>query len=434
MEPYSPHHLAGVWRRLRQHPVTGRSRETAVGVDGTRAAVFEKNLEASLREISRRIMRAGADGLPSYRFGPLLRHEKLKPNGGVRPIHIPRLRDQIVLRAMHEDLVAAGALAGLSLRSALPVAAVGSFRSVLRPDSVVLRADVANFFDSVPRARAIEAALALPVMSTTAGLLQVWDGGLTARMPWTAGKESDMPAPGLPQGLSLSASLAELWASRLDRHEHVPRFYFRYVDDIAVVCAGSREAENALDWLVAATKQAGLLLSPSKTAILRIGEGVRWLGLVHYNDRVIVEDDRPERWLKRFAAIRREAAAALRLPSADKSAVLADFHRAVCDEISGRTSSRPAWYATVEDRGEWRRMDRSLHALIRSVHRQAGAPPPHGRQLPSIHRAVCSRRKLLSAPSTAEQGPCATLLREGETTADQGHKAPDGAELSSCMA
>lgn len=434
MQPYSPQHLAGVWDRIRRHAVTGRLRETAVGVDGVRSSAFERNLESNLSEISRMVLRNGDDGLPSYRFAPLLCHEKLKPNGGVRNIHVARLRDQIVLRVMHEDLVASASVSGFELRTALPSKAVEAFRSHLRPDCIVLRADLAEFFDTIPREAAVERALTLEVDTRTQGLLRNWERQVIVRPAWVAGKDADHPVAGLPQGLSLSASLAELWALQIDEEAARRQFvYFRFIDDIAIVCRSSRHAEDALDWLVAAARHIGLRLSPSKTAIAPIGKGVSWLGLTHYHDRVIASADRPQRWLKRFAALRRDAASALAAPGADNSVILSAFHRAVRDEIAGRTSSRPAWYAAVHDEGEWRRMDRSLHAFIRSLHRQAGAPPPRGRQLPSVHRAIASRRHRLSTPSNADQGPCATLPREGETNADQGHKAPDGVELSTCM-
>lgn len=432
MNVYSPQHLAEIWQGLRRHRVTGRLRTTPVGVDGVRAETFERNLEANCAEISRMVQRSGADGLPAYSFAPLIRHEKLKPNGGIRPIHIPRLRDQLVLRAMHEEVSSSASARGLSLKSANPASLVRLFRAALRPDSVVLRADIREFFDTVPRSAVVAQACALGVDELTSGLLRKWSSRIMARPPWRAGKEKDRTVDGLPQGLSLASSLSELWASKLDAAATSARAYFRYVDDIAIVCDSVRAAEDCLDWLIVQLRSLGLRLSPSKTAIVRIADGVPWLGLIHYGDKSVAEPGRPDRWLKKFAAIRREAVVRLRDPQTDKSAALADFHRAVRDEIAGRTSSRPGWYASVEDNGEWRELDRSLHAFIRSVHRLAGALPPAGRQLPSVHRAVSSRRHQLSASSTADQGPCATLSLEGETIADQGHKAPDEAELSSC--
>ena len=100
MSLFSPESLSAVWQRMRTHPVTGQPRELAAGVDGMKVASFERQLEANLAEISRMVARVADDGLPSYRFAPLLRFDQPKTSGGFRHIHIPRIRDQIVMRVI----------------------------------------------------------------------------------------------------------------------------------------------------------------------------------------------------------------------------------------------------------------------------------------------------------------------------------------------
>lgn len=433
MDAYGPDHLASVWNRIRHHPVSGRLRKTAVGVDGTRAEIFEANLSANLAEISRRVLRTAEDGLPSYRFGVLLCHDMVKPAGGVRRIHIARVRDQIVLRALHEDVQATAQRAGTNLRVPSPAATTTSFRNVLRNCPVVLRTDIQTFYDSVPRTLAVEQAARLDLHPISLKLMRRWDAEVLARPFWIPGTASDRPVAGLPQGLSLSASLSELYISSLDKDARTRFQYFRYVDDIAIACTSIREAEDALDWLTIRLGNLGLHLSATKTKIRRVEEGVPWLGLVHKDSRIEVEDGRVERWIRRFAAIRRNTVERLLVPGADHKAILSEFHLAIQGEISGRTSSRPSWYACADDIGKWRQLDSVLHSFIRSVHRISGAPEPQGRQLPSLHRAICGRRAtfFISAPSTADQGQCATTPILRGTTADQGHKAPDGAENNS---
>ena len=430
MDAYSPEHLTSVWSRIRRHPVSGQVRETAVGVDGTRAENFEANLVAHVAEISRRVLRTAEDGLPAYSFAVLLCHEKIKPTGGVRRIHIARLRDQIVFRALHEEVQAAALRAQIDLRVPAPAVTTASFRESLQDRPIVLRTDIQAFYDSVPRTSAVDRASRLDLHPVSLGLMRRWDSQVLTRPLWMPGTASDRPIAGLPQGLSLSASLSELWISSLDQEARSRFRYFRYVDDIAVACTSVREAEDALDWLAERMVGLGLRLSAAKTSIRRIEEGVPWLGLVHTGSRVEVEAGRIQRWIHRFASIRRQTVEALRQPEADSAAILLDFHRALRDEIGGRTSSRPSWYACVDDIGEWRQLDRVLHTFIRSVYRVAGAPEPRGRQLPSLHRAIRARRAALtlSAPSTAEQGQCATIPVLRGTTAEQGLRAPDGAE------
>ena len=149
MIDYSPECLFGVWQRIRRHPRTGRPREPAAGVDGMRAAAFEKNLSRGIGEISRMVLRTAEDGLPAHRFAPFLRIEKSKASGGTRHIHIPRLRDQIVLRALHEEIVQAAAGRGMDLRIPGVSEAMCRFRAAIeaRGEAWVLRSDIRSFYD-----------------------------------------------------------------------------------------------------------------------------------------------------------------------------------------------------------------------------------------------------------------------------------------------
>jgi hypothetical protein len=259
----------------------------------------------------------------------------------------------------------------------------------------ILRADIKGFYDNVPRSRVVAAALELGLDPQVAGMLCKWAAGVNVRSPWLSGGRGDAKAHGLPQGLSISASLAELWASRLDRAAAEKGLvWFRYVDDIAVVCPSSRDADDAMDWLLPFLRELGLEHSTAKTGIRNLSEGVPWLGMVHYPDEVIAEADRSGRWIRKFAYIRKKAVMELRLATGavEKGEILRAFHRKIRDEVSGRTSARPSWYTLAKDEGQWKKLDSSLHAMIRSVHRMAGEPDPTGRRLPSVHRAIHYRR------------------------------------------
>jgi len=411
MTPYSVESLEKIWDGLRAKWARSR-RDPPVGVDGTRLAGFENNLRFNLREIARLVHRTDDHAAPAYRFGPLLRMERPKRTGGSRIIFIPRLRDQVVLRAMHEDIVAAAARRGIVPRAKPPKALLTAFRAALRPHAVVVRTDVRDFFGSAPRERVVDLVGSLQPHPLTTGLLAAWSKTLRARVPWTSGSDRDAPVPGVPPGVSLSSCLAELWMAGLDAEMTGRASYHRHVDDIAIVCHSMEAAARERAWLESRIRELDLEIAPAKTGVHRLEEGVPWLGLVHFVDRAAIEAGRTSQWLRRFAAIRQRAGEALARPGADTTDILARFHRAIRDEITGRTSSRPAWYAETADDGEWRRLDRSLHAIIRSLHRQAGAPPPSGRRLPSIHRAIRGRIAAgrHSAPSKADQGQRAPRL------------------------
>ncbi len=424
--------LREVWHRMRRVGWTGLPRRLATGVDGMRAEAFEANLDRNLAEVARRIARNDDEGLPSYAFAPLLRIVQAKGGGtGERALHVPRVRDQLVLRGMHDALLeAARAGLGVDLRTPPPAVVVARFREAIRglSNPYVLRTDIRAFFDSAPRERLVEQAIALGLDPVSSGLFRSWSRQVRARPAWRAGTHHDVPAAGLPQGLSVSASLAELLGNAIDR-KAAPRFrWFRYVDDILVVCGSAREAEEACGWVADEVATFGLELSPAKTAVRRFEDGVSWLGMTHGPSGTHADPARVQRWVARFALMRRRAGAEIRATTdpAEARRVAADFERAVRAEVEGKTSTRAAWYALVEDDGAFRELDQSIHALVRSVRRSAGLPPPEGRNLPSVHRHVRARRTRFPTPSSAEQGPCATLPSQGGPNAEQGQKAPDG--------
>jgi RNA-directed DNA polymerase len=429
---YHPEALHHVWQRMRRVGRTGVQRRLATGVDGMRAEAFEANLDRNLAEVARRVARPDASGDPSYAFAPLLRIVQAKGGGtGERALHVPRVRDQLVLRVMHEALLdAARAQLDADLRPPPPAAVVKRFRGALQglSNPIVLRTDIRAFFDSSPREHLVEQAIALGLDPVSSGLFRTWSRTVRARPAWRAGTHHDTPVTGLPQGLSVSASLSELLGHAIDR-EATRRFrWFRYVDDILVLCETEREAADAHAWIATAVGRHGLELSPAKTAVRRLEDGVAWLGMNHGPTATHADPARVQRWVARFALMRRRVGAELRAVSetADAHRLVAEFERAVRAEVEGRTSTRAAWYALVEDDGAFRELDQSIHALVRSVRRSAGLPPPDARTLPSVHRNVGARRRSFPTPSSAEQGPCATLPSQGGPSADQGQKAPDG--------
>jgi hypothetical protein len=134
-----------------------------------------------------------------------------------------------------------------------------------------------------------------------------------------------------------------------------------------------------------------------------------WLGLTHFDLNSKAEPARVKRWLKRFALMKRGAVLKIRACSQAESreAAISEFHRCLRREVRGLGNSRPHWYVQVHDDGLWKRLDSSLHAMIRSVHRFASRPAPTGRRLPSIHGLIAIRRERLSAPQNADKGQCA---------------------------
>ena len=408
MNDYQVEHLKAVWQRMRSPRGDAIKRSLPVGLDGMRAEVWEKNLDAYLGEIARRIHPKFGGDSHFYRFGPMLRLEQRKSSTGHRIIYIPRLRDQLVLRAMHDDISRSAEEIGIRLKLPAPTSFVREFRECLTrfPEPWIFRTDIVSFYDSIPRDRVIEVAEKLPISERTKTLLRHWSASCRARKTGRIHALEDQVVNGLPTGLSISSSLSELWAYEIDRQIDSSWCYFRYVDDIAVVCRLKEEAEAAQAQVERLVHQAGLALSGKKTEISCLKNGVTWLGLHHEAQHFTMDPERLERWLRQFARLTKETSKLLREidPETDQEHIVREYHKQLRDEISGRTSYRPAWYAMADESGEWRAMDRVIHSMIRSIHRQAGIKPPSGKRLPSLHRAMMARKKrqTISAPSKAD--------------------------------
>ncbi len=102
IEIFTKGEIAMVYENLKSKKHAERNKKMPIGVDGVSSLIFEKNLDFSLNEIYRKLL--VINDKIEYQFAPLLRIERTKSQGGIRALHIPRLRDQIVLRLIQKYL------------------------------------------------------------------------------------------------------------------------------------------------------------------------------------------------------------------------------------------------------------------------------------------------------------------------------------------
>ena len=154
-EIFSKEEILQTYNNLRSKKNLDRDKNLPIGVDGVSADVFEKNLNFSLNEIHRKLQIS--NGQIQYQFGPLLRIERTKSQGGIRALHIPRLRDQIVFRLLHNEIKKLAEIHGIQIKVTSPYSYVNRFHLHLqnRKDAVVLKTDISRFYDSVPRHKAL---------------------------------------------------------------------------------------------------------------------------------------------------------------------------------------------------------------------------------------------------------------------------------------
>jgi hypothetical protein len=390
--------LISIWNQMKAHPITGAEKSFPIGCDGMSKSKFEQELDHNIQEIARKINRNNVDGEPSYTFGKLVYYEQKKSSGGTRKIYLPRLKDQLVLKWLHKHLITAAKNKGIILQPKSPLVVVKQFREALTnfENPVVVRTDLVSFFDSIPRERVVDLAITLDLPKEVAAMLKKWSKIIIGRPFWLTGKTKDKEVQGLPQGLSISATLAELWGNEIERKINPHIKVFRFVDDIAFICKSEEEANHFLSVFQTVILEMGLTLSDKKTQIALLKDGIPWLGMTHYPNEVIADQDRLEKWLKRFLFMRKEIAIDFRLnPLKDKKELLDLFYYNVKQELKGKTSSRPQWYSIVKEHGQWKKMDQILHAQFKILHKQLGIPLPKDANLPSIHKHMLSRNKVL---------------------------------------
>jgi RNA-directed DNA polymerase len=247
----------------------------ATGVDGVTWRAYGQELEASLRDLHRRVHRG------SYRARPSRRAYIPKADGRLRPLGIAALEDKILQRAVVEVLNAVyeadflgfsyGFRPGRSPHDALDALVAGIERKKV---NWVLDADICDFFTSVDRCwlkKFLEHRIA---DRRVLRLIQKWLGAGVIENGARTGSE------GTPQGASVSPLLAnvylhyvfDLWADWWRRrHARGDVIVVRFADDYIVGFEHYEDARRFLADLPGRLAKFGLELAPEKTRLIEFG-------------------------------------------------------------------------------------------------------------------------------------------------------------------
>ncbi|KIO48757.1 RNA-directed DNA polymerase [Nitrosospira sp. NpAV] len=145
---------------------------------------------------------------------------------------------------------------------------VGTVRSDMGEDKILLSTDIANYFEniSLPRLKSAFLEMLPEVQANSAqkadirSHIQLLFSCLQA---WTY-----EPDRGLPQNRDASSFLANVYMRRVDLTMLRAGFaYFRYMDDIKIVCSSVFEARSALKQLSVCLRDIGLSINSKKTVI-----------------------------------------------------------------------------------------------------------------------------------------------------------------------
>lgn len=211
------------------------------GIDGIGVAAFEARLEEHIDVIHAKIHNT------SFKFSPFL--EVLLSKGRDKPprmISIPTLRDKIVLQALHQYL---RHKFPNNLPTRLPNTYIHEIKNNIFDGKInydcVRRYDISDFYPSINSKKLMERIKEVVNYPTVLNILSSALNTPTVSRGTKKDQYKHIQLAGVPQGLSISNILSEIYMSEFDnRINTLPIKYWRYVDDILILCKDSQSEET----------------------------------------------------------------------------------------------------------------------------------------------------------------------------------------------
>lgn len=246
----------------------------ACGSDGITIEAFEADLENQLTEL------IGELRSKTYSPRAIRRVEIPKKSGGTRKLGIPSIRDRVVqenlrniLEKIFEPTFSEHSHGFRPDRGCFT--ALREFFIQVRDGGIcIVDVDIEKYFDTIPHEPLIDVVAEEVADGSVLNLIRII---LTA--PIRDGYRIVRPREGTPQGSPMSPLLANIYLARIDRDLEMEGTKFcRYADDMRATARNATEGQNIKERIGKALKAIGLKMSPSKTKITYINQGVEFLG------------------------------------------------------------------------------------------------------------------------------------------------------------
>lgn len=269
-----------------------KSANGAPGVDGQSLKDFACQLDRNINDLLNELMGK------RYQPSPVKRVEIDKPDGGIRKIGIPTVRDRVVQQALKHILEpifdpdfhpsSYGYRPNRSAHDAIAKATMFMRTYHLKH---VVDMDLSKCFDTLDHDLILQAVREKVADRSILNLIRMFltSGVLNAGVlePTTVGS---------PQGGVISPLLANIYLDKFDQYmKSRGHRITRYADDIVIFKASRRGAANArevaTDYL---EKQLKLTVNQKKTHITSLWKGVPYLGVVICTSYTKVKPDRKE--------------------------------------------------------------------------------------------------------------------------------------------
>lgn len=252
-------------------------------MDNITPKVFEAHLTDNIQIISKKVL-AGTYSFTRYKEILISKGRGKEP----RVISIPTIRDKLALAAYH--LFLQNVFADTIEEPLLHTIVGGISQKVLSGQyNGYVKIDITKFYSSInhkillkkiKRKIRKKEALKFLVRAIT-----------TQTIPRNVGiSEKTFSTKGVPEGLSISNILADIYLSDL-KGIICNKFnvaFFRYVDDILILCQAD-QATKIKDYVVnILVQEFELEANPQKTISGKLNEGVPFLGYVFYDNKISI--------------------------------------------------------------------------------------------------------------------------------------------------
>lgn len=201
---------------------------TASGIDRMVKRVFDKKVDLHLSIINRKVFN-GSYKYTAYREKLFIKSKNSFP----RVISIPTIRDKIVLKGLHKIIQES-----FSIEQPLVQTVVGDMKNELENFDSFIKIDIKNFYDNINHSildKKLSKKIRTPLVKDL-----ILNAIRTPTVSKNHSKDDSLYSNcvGVPQGLSISNVLAEVYFQDMDKkYKSKKRFrYYRYVDDILILC------------------------------------------------------------------------------------------------------------------------------------------------------------------------------------------------------
>ena len=271
----------------------------AKGIDRLSPSQFAAQSDTQLKIVKNKCLKG------NYKFAPYREILQSKGRGKApRVLAIPTVRDRIVLHQLKEILFQVFPECVQRKLANTYIYDIRKYVDSKCPSQIgIIRTDIKSFYDDIDRTILLDK-LSQKIRSNK--LLKLIQGAITTPIVPKNYKKSEreqyLEVKGIPQGLSISNILAEIYLIELDLElKQSNAIYLRYVDDILVFCSIDRR-ETIKEIITRQLGKLQLRINQDKTFIGTGLDSLEYLGYQLKLPEVTIKDAAKERFISSVAA------------------------------------------------------------------------------------------------------------------------------------